>query len=84
MELFMKKILVRSVSNNRKGRGELVALVRNSQDIYEEGNDLTPLAKILGKGLQEDFMEQLKVVEKPDVIVESAIKLIFFAVGRKS
>ena len=49
MELFMKRVLVRSVSNLRKGRGELVALVRNSQDVYDEGTDLTPLAKLFGK-----------------------------------
>lgn len=47
---FMKRILIRSVSNGRKGRGELVALVRNSQDVYEEpSRDLSALARVLGK-----------------------------------
>lgn len=51
MDKFMTAILVRSVSKGRKGRGELVALVRNSQDVYEEPNDMmTAMAKVMGKG----------------------------------
>ena len=49
MRSFIKNIQVLSVSKNRKGRGELVAIVRNSQDVYEEGNDLSSLARVLGK-----------------------------------
>ena len=49
MRSFIRYIQVTSVSKNRKGRGELVALVRNSQDIMEEGSDLGSLARVLGK-----------------------------------
>lgn len=50
MDNFMKEILIRSVSKGRKGRGELVALVRNSQDAYEEPNDMaSAFAKVMGK-----------------------------------
>lgn len=51
MANFMKEILVRSVSKDRKGRTEVVALVRNSQEGYDEGGtDLTAFAKVMGKG----------------------------------
>lgn len=50
MAKFMKRVLVRSVSNGRKGRSELVALVRNAQDGFEENTDLSSaFAKVLGK-----------------------------------
>lgn len=49
MKNFINKIQVLSVSKTRKGRGELVALVRNSQDIIEEPTDLTSVAKLFGK-----------------------------------
>ena len=49
MDKFMKAILIRSVSKGRKGRAELVALVRNSQDTYEEGIDMSAFAKVMGK-----------------------------------
>ena len=51
MANFMNEILVRSVSNDRKGRGELVALVRNSQEVYDDGGaDLSAFAKVMSKG----------------------------------
>lgn len=46
---FIEEILIRSVSKNRKGRGELVALVRNSQDVYEEPNEFSMMQRVLGK-----------------------------------
>ena len=49
MKNFINKIQVLSVSKQRKGRGELVALVRNSQDAFEEPNDFSALAKVLGR-----------------------------------
>lgn len=50
MEKFMHRILVRSVSFDRKGRAELVALVRNSQDVYEENNDMaSAFARVMTK-----------------------------------
>ena len=50
MRRFIKIIEKRSVSNARKGRGELVSLVRNSQDVmdYDMGS-LGAMAKVLGK-----------------------------------
>ena len=50
MANFMNEILVRSVSNDRKGRGELVALVRNSQEVYDDGVDMSAFAKVMSKG----------------------------------
>ena len=49
MKNFINKIQVLSVSKNRKSRGELVALVRSSQDIIEEPSDLSSVAKLFGK-----------------------------------
>lgn len=50
MDKFMKEILIRSVSKGRKGRGELVALVRNSQDAFEEPENMaSAFAKVMGK-----------------------------------
>ena len=50
MKDFIHNIQVLSVSKQRKGRGELVALVRNSQDVYDEGVDMSAFAKVMGKG----------------------------------
>ena len=49
MANFIEQILIRSVSNDRKGRSELVALVRNSQDTYEESIDMSAFSKVMGK-----------------------------------
>jgi len=48
MKNFMKSIKVLSVSKARKGRGELVALVRNAQEIVEEP-EISALARVLNK-----------------------------------
>lgn len=50
MANFMNEILVRSVSKDRKGRTEVVALVRNSQEPYDDGVDLSAFAKVMNKG----------------------------------
>lgn len=49
MESFIKTLCVRFVSKGRKGRSELVALVRNSQDIMEEDPRATAIGRLLGK-----------------------------------
>lgn len=50
MRSLIKYIEVRSISNDRKGRGELVALVRNSQEVTDFENDtISNMAKVLGK-----------------------------------
>lgn len=49
MDKFIKALCIRFVSKGRKGRSELVSLVRNSQDIMEEDPRATALGRLLGK-----------------------------------
>ncbi len=49
MNSFIDNIQILSVSKGRKGRQELVALVRNSQDIEEIDSGMTGVAKLMGR-----------------------------------
>lgn len=48
MEKFILKHQILSVSNARKGRGEAVMVIRNSQEVFE-GNDFGALQRAMGK-----------------------------------
>ena len=48
MNDFIDNIQILSVSKGRKGRQELVSLVRNSQDIEELDSGMTSIAKMMG------------------------------------
>ena len=48
MENFILKHQILSVSDTRKGRGEAVAVIRNSQEVFE-GDNLGALQRAMGK-----------------------------------